>query len=173
MAGHPEGQRDIGKLNQYKDLSQEERLDRVDDNIQRAKELREEGAYEEAVEVLLEALKLDVDQDRIYYRLGNVYFDSDRLEKAEYAYEKAIELNEEHVNAQHNLAVVYKKRGKIKESVDQRKKAQKVELENPPEKDLTPDQKSAMKKLAFQSVGAVLLLIATIGAFAYLIFLAL
>ena len=76
---------------------------------------------------MLDALQYKVLVDMVYYRLGNLYFDSGDLARAEYAYMRAIETNPQHVNAHHNLSVVYKKTGRIHDSVRMRKRAARLE----------------------------------------------
>ncbi len=160
MERHKEGQeRTSDGLEKEQKLSFAEKEEHVEVALEKAKELREEEKYEKGINKLLDALQLGVNEDDVYYRLGNIYFDSGDLDRAEYAYNRAIEENDEHVNAQHNLAVVYKEQGKISKSVKQRKKANKIELENPKEPDLSEEERSYAKWFAFK------LLLMIIGGF--------
>lgn len=160
MAGHKESKERIeNELGKKSQLSYKEKEQRVLDALERAQELREKEEYDQGINKLLDALELGIDEDEVYYRLGNIYFDSGDLDRAEYAYERAIEQNEEHVNAQHNLAVVYRQQGKISKSVKQRKKANKIELENPKDPDLSEDERSYAKWFAFK------LLLMIVGGF--------
>ena len=160
MERHQEGQeRTSDGLEKEQKLSFAEKEEHVEVALEKARELREEEKYEKGINKLLDALQLGVNEDDVYYRLGNIYFDSGDLDRAEYAYNRAIEENDEHVNAQHNLAVVYKEQGKISKSVKQRKKANKIELENPKEPDLSEEERSYAKWFAFK------LLLMIIGGF--------
>ncbi|MFS8572235.1 MAG: tetratricopeptide repeat protein [Clostridia bacterium] len=91
-------------------------------------EITGEAAHAREAMRLIDALKYKVDADQIYYRLGNLYFDAGDLGRAEYAYRRAIEFNPRHVNAHHNLAVVYKKTGRVEESVRMQKKAVRIQV---------------------------------------------
>lgn len=147
MAGHTENKERSSELDPTT-LNHSAKKEIVNEKIEKAKELREDREYEQGTDTLLGALKLNVDKGRIYYRLGNIYYDQEDLERAEYSYKKAIEENEDHANAHHNLAVVYKKLGKIGKSVKQKKKAQKKEMKNPTNVDLSSSEQQRMKRLA-------------------------
>ena len=160
MARHKESKKSPElELNKDRNLSFSEKKDLVSKSLKKGRKLREQGDYDEGISKLLDALELGVKKDEVYYRLGNTYFDSGDLDRAEYAYKRAVEENEDHANAQHNLAVVYKKQGKISKSVKQRKKASKIELENPKDPDLSDEQRSYAKWFAFK------LLLLIIGGF--------
>lgn len=151
MAGHKEDKEGFGvELDSRSDLSLSEKKERVEDLLKKGQKLREEGDYNQGIDVLLEALELGVKQDEVYYRLGNTFYDADDLDRAEYSYERAIEENEEHANAQHNLAVVYREQGRIDDSVKQRKRANKIQINNPKDPDLSDDDRTFVKKLALK-----------------------
>lgn len=153
MERHKESEESLDlELETRTELPISEREERVSNSLEKAQELREQGNYDQGKEELLNALELEVKKDKVYYRLGNIFFDSGDLDRAEYAYKRAIEENEEHANAQHNLAVVYKKQGMISKSVKQRKKANKIELQNPKDPDLTEEERSYAKKFALKLV---------------------
>ena len=101
---------------------------RVEQAIAAARQARQAGRYDEAARLLLDALEHRVRADSIFFHLGNVYFDAGDLVRAEYAYRRAIQLNPSHANAHHNLAVVYKKTGRIAESVVAQKQAVRLAL---------------------------------------------
>lgn len=169
MARYSENKRsDIG-LDPSSELSHSERKAKVKATIQEAKQLREKGDYDQGIDQLVEVLQLDVLKDRIYYRLGNLYFDAGDLDRAEYAYKRAIDENDQHVNAQHNLAVVYRKQGKIGKSVKQKKKAHKIKARNPPDVDLTDQQRKKLKGFALNSVVVFLLIVGGIAGIVYLV----
>lgn len=171
MARHKESE---GKSQQSvskpaSELSSSEKKEKVQQATNQAKQLREEKKYEEGIEKLVNALQLDVNKDKIYYRLGNIYFDSEDFDRAEYAYNRAIEENEDHVNAQHNLAVVYRKQGRVSKSVKQRKKAKKVELNNPRNPDLTEEETKYAKRFALRLILVIIGGIVGLGLLIYLI----
>jgi|GEM_PF-625156 len=151
-----------------KSLSFGEKEDKVEEAIEEAKQLRKSGEYNEGIQLLVDSLQYDVLKDRVYYRLGNIYYDADDLERAEYAYKRAIEENDKHVNAQFNLSVVYKDQGRVSESVKQRKKATKIEAKNPRDVDLDEDQREWLKGCAWK---AALFALGGIGALAGIIYL--
>ncbi|MBS3740360.1 tetratricopeptide repeat protein [Candidatus Bipolaricaulota bacterium] len=169
MARHKESERSTNVEVDYEsNLSLSERKEKVSSSLEKAKDLRKQENYKKGIDLLLDALKLGVNKDEIYYRLGNIYFDAGDMDRAEYSYERAIEENEKHVNAQHNLAVVYKKLGKIGKSVKQRKKAKKIQMKNPKDPDLSDEARSYAKKFAFKLFLTITLGIAGIGLLIYL-----
>jgi len=170
MEGHKESQEGLNlELENRTELSLAEREEKVTEALEKAQELRKQENYNQGIEKLTSALELDVKKDRVYYRLGNIYFDSGDLDRAEYAYKRAIEVNDEHVNAQHNLAVVYRKQGKISKSVKQRKKANKIELENPKDPDLTDEERSYAKWFAVKLILLITGGILGLGLIVYLV----
>jgi tetratricopeptide (TPR) repeat protein len=106
----------------------EEQAAFVRDALARGEELRKAKSYKEAIALLVEALRYGIDRAPIYYRLGNVYHDAGDLPRAEYAYQRTLVVDPDHVNAMHNLAVVYKKQKKVSLFVKTYKKSQKLEL---------------------------------------------
>ncbi len=90
-----------------------QRDDAVEAALVRGEELRKSGQHGEAIRVLTEALEHGTRRATLYYRLGNTYVDKGDLERAERAYERALELDPEHVNARHNLAIVYKRQKRV------------------------------------------------------------
>jgi len=170
MEGHKESQEGLNlELENRTELSLAEREEKVTEALEKAQELRKQENYNQGIEKLTSALELDVKKDRVYYRLGNIYFDSGDLDRAEYAYKRAIEVNDEHVNAQHNLAVVYRKQGKISKSVKQRKKANKIEIENPKDPDLTDEERSYAKWFAVKLILLITGGILGLGLIVYLV----
>lgn len=117
-----------------------ERRQEVSEALQRAEELRREKRYDQGIDLLVDALQYGVDKAQIYYRLGNLYFDAKKVDHAEYAYRKAIEIEPNHVNAHHNLSVVFRQQGKISESVKFRKKASSLARRHPEQLQMSPEQ---------------------------------
>lgn len=101
--------------------------ERVKEALEKAELARRNRQYKAGIDLLLDALQYKVQVDMVFYRLGNLYFDSGDLARAEYAYRRAIETNPHHVNAHHNLSVVYKRTGRIHDSVRMRKRAARLE----------------------------------------------
>ncbi|MBI3461374.1 tetratricopeptide repeat protein [Candidatus Acetothermia bacterium] len=117
-----------------------ERRQEVSEALQRAEELRREKRYDQGIDLLVDALQYGVDKAQIYYRLGNLYFDAKKVDHAEYAYRKTIEIEPNHVNAHHNLSVVFRQQGKISESVKFRKKASSLARRHPEQLQMSPEQ---------------------------------
>jgi tetratricopeptide (TPR) repeat protein len=114
--------RDIGKLTNNK------KKEEVEKALEQANIYRKEKRFQKGIDLLLDALRYQVEEDQIYYRLGNIYYNAGDLDQAEYAYQRAIEKNKEHANAHHNLSVVYKRKGKTSEFVKMKKKATKLAI---------------------------------------------
>ncbi len=170
MERHKEGQKvNDRELDPDAELSFSEKEDRISTALERAQKLREREEYDRGIDELMDALRLGIKKDRVYYRLGNIYFDAGDLDRAEYAYKRAIEENEEHVNSQHNLAVVYKKQGKIRKFVKQRKKANKLELKDPNDPTLSEEERSYAKKFAFKLILLIVGGLAGLGLIIYLV----
>jgi len=104
----------------------------------------------------------------IYYRLGNLYIDGGDLNRAEYAYKRALEVEPHYVNAMHNLAIVYKRQKKISLYVKTYKKSQRMELRYPRNVNLSVKKKNRLRRL---SLKVLLWLLAGAGLIALLLFL--
>ncbi len=140
-------------------------LSLVEAALAQAKELRRRKDFSAAAEILLDVLRLGVQTDRVFFQLGNVFFDGGDLSRAEYAYRRATEVNPEHVNALHNLAVVYRRQGKVAESVKLQRKTMILELRRRPrgEQALPPEMARRARWAGLQGmlvVGVILALIA-------------
>lgn len=134
----------------------------VESAIIKAEELRKQKQYKEAIDLLVDVLEAGLLKPRIYYRLGNIYYDMGDLDRAEYAYKRAIEFSPEHINAHYNLSVVYKKKGMIEESVEYLRKAYLLELKYPRRSQLTQDQKIWARVIAlkqFMFIAAIIIAI--------------
>jgi tetratricopeptide (TPR) repeat protein len=123
-------------------------LPKVEEALEKAERLRREGRYREGIELLIDALQYGLEKAKSYFRLGNLYFDAGDLERAEYAYKRAIEHDPEHVNAYHNLSVVYRRQGRIGEYVKLRKRALKLAARQPVE--LPEEQARRARRLALR-----------------------
>ena len=148
--------------------TREEQVAFVRDAIARADNLRKDKQFKEAISLLVEALQYGIDKATLYYRLGNVYFDGADLSRAEYAYNRALELNPKHVNAMHNLAVVYKRQKKVSLYVKTYKKAQRMALRYPKNPEFSATDK---RRIRFLSVKALLWIAGVLGVGAVLIWL--
>jgi len=107
----------------------------IDHALDRAEALRQAGAYDEGIRLLNDALAREVDHAAIYFRLGNLYIDQGDLDRAERAYRRVLELDPNHSRAKNNLAVVYKRQGKIHLFVRTYKEAQRMALRLPGRRD--------------------------------------
>ena len=148
--------------------TREEQAAFVREAITRADELRREKRFQEAISLLVEALQYGIDKATLYYRLGNVYFDGADLSRAEYAYNRAIEVDPKHLNAMHNLAVVYKRQKKISLYVKTYKKSQRMALRYPRNPKLSPGEK---RRIRFLSARVFLWIVGGFGAVAVLVWL--
>lgn len=140
----------------------------VRDALERAKALRRKKDYKTGISLLVEALKYGIDKAMIYYRLGNLYIDGGDLNRAEYAYKRALEVEPHYVNAMHNLAIVYKRQKKISLYVKTYKKSQRMELRYPRNVNLSVKKKNRLRRL---SLKVLLWLLAGAGLIALLLFL--
>ena len=122
----------------------------VADALARAEEYRKRKEFKEGIHLLVEALRYGINKAMIYYRLGNIYIDAGDLSRAEYAYKRALEIDPHHVNAMHNLAVVYKRQGKISLYVKTYKKSQRMEIRHPRAVPLTPEAKRRLHRFGWQ-----------------------
>ena len=119
--------------------------------------------------MLLDALKYRLELARIYFRLGNLYFDSGKLDKAESAYKQAIEEDPKYASAYHNLGVVYRRQGKIGQSVKMLKKARRLELRYPRPVKLTQDQKRVLRRMALPMISIPFVALILVLVIIYLI----
>ena len=137
----------------------------VEEALARAEELRRKKRYKEGISLLVEALKYGINKAMIYYRLGNIYIDGGDLGRAEYAYKRALEVDPHHVNAMHNLAIVYKRQKKMSLYVKTYKKSQRMELRYPRQVDLALEEKRRLRRFSLKVLfwlligGALLFLI--------------
>jgi len=126
----------------------EEQIAFVRDALTRADELRKKKEYGEAISLLVDALQYGLEKAMIYYRLGNIYVDGEDLARAEYAYNRALEMDPNFVNAMHNLAVVYRRQKKMSLYVKTYKKSQRLAIKNPHKTNFNADQQRRIRGLS-------------------------
>jgi len=117
---------ELGSMSTQELKTPEEQEAAVQGALRRAEALRKKKACREGIDLLVEALKYGINRETIYYRLGNLYFDGGDLNRAEYAYKRALEVDPHHANAMHNLAIVYKQQKKVSLYVTTYKEAQRM-----------------------------------------------
>lgn len=129
-----------------------------------AETLRKQKKFTEARDLLIDALRRNEQTAQVYFRLGNVYHDQGDFERAEYTYRRAIDHDAHHINAHHNLSVIYRKQGRITESIKQRKKANKIARQHPEKVTFSEEQmailKGFAKKVIIFGMAIVVLLVA-------------
>lgn len=129
-------------------LTEPERRARVAEALRLGEELRRAKEYDKGIDVLVEALQYGVEKAKIYFRLGNIYFDAGKLEHAEYAYRRAIDIDPTHVNAHHNLSVVLRKQGRLSEAIRMKRHAERLAMQYPQQIQLTPEQIERARQFA-------------------------
>lgn len=140
--------------------------------LAKAEELRRAKRYKEGIDLLVEVLRYGVLKPQVYFRLGNIYFDQGDLSRAEYAYQRAIQEDPKYASAYHNLGVVYRRQGKVDQSVKMLKKARNLEIRYPPKVALSPEERKLLKRLSLPMilipivvVLAILLIVYIVGQF--------
>jgi len=128
------------------ELTETQRRELCDQALAQAEHLRREKCYQEGTDLLLEALKYGLQKNLIYFRLGNIFFDRGDLSRAEHCYRRATEEDPEYASAYHNLGVVYRRQGKVGQSVRSLKKARRLELRKPRTIMPTPGQQPKPKR---------------------------
>ncbi|MFQ5795034.1 MAG: tetratricopeptide repeat protein [Candidatus Bipolaricaulia bacterium] len=148
-------------------LTEEERRKQVEAALNEGKQLRKAKRHEEGIDLLVDALRYGVEKAHIYYQLGNIYYDVGDLDRAEYAYKRAITTDPDHVNAHHNLGVIYRQQGRIAESIKIQKRATRLEMKRPRRANWNPVQRKWLQRMAWRSlmIGAVLIGIVTLIVF--------
>jgi len=126
----------------------EEQLSFVRESMTKADRLRKKKDYEPAISLLVEALRFGLEKAQIYYKLGNVYIDGGDLARAEYAYNRALEMDPKFVNAMHNLAVVYRRQKKMALYVRTYKKSQRLAIKHPHKTEFDGSQKKRIRGLS-------------------------
>ena len=147
-------------------LSTEDKAAFVRDALEKAEEHRRADEHKEGISLLVEALKYGVDRAQVYYRLGNLYIDSGDLTRAEYVYKRALEVDPKHINAMHNLSIVYKRQKKISEYVKTYKRSQRMALRHPRNYKL---DRASKKRVRALSARILLWIVAGVAVIALLI----
>ncbi len=124
----------------------------VEGALAQAEELRRAGRPAEGVALLLDALRYGEAKAQVLFRLGNLYFEQGDLARAEHAYRRATEEDPRHASAHHNLGVVYRRQGRIAQSVQMLKKARRLDLRYPRRVDLTPEERERARRWAWRGV---------------------
>ncbi|UCF10488.1 MAG: tetratricopeptide repeat protein [Candidatus Bipolaricaulota bacterium] len=138
-------------------LAEQERF--VREAIEKADEHRKKKRFKEGIDLLVEALRFGLEKETIYFRLGNIYIDAGDLNRAEYAYKRALEVEPHYANAMHNLAIVYKRQKKIDLYVRTYKKSQRMAIRYPKRSNLSPEVKGTLRRDAWKLFGIVLAVI--------------
>jgi tetratricopeptide (TPR) repeat protein len=140
-------------------VSLAEQEDFVRDAIVKADGHRKKKEFKDGIELLVEALRFGIEKATIYYRLGNIYVDAGDLNRAEYAYKRALEVDPHYANAMHNLAIVYKRQKKLDLYVRTYKKSQRMAIRYPRSSNLSSEVKSTLRRDAWRLFGIVLVVI--------------
>jgi tetratricopeptide (TPR) repeat protein len=98
---------------------------------QRAFQKQEIGAFEEAIEILNQALKIDPKFVPAFYRMGSVYEEWDQRKQAIAAYQQALNLDLNHLDARLGLASVYSKSLKSELAIMEYEKAAALKPTDP------------------------------------------
>ena len=77
--------------------------------IKQAKSKQATGAYDEAIDALDQALKINSSHEQAYYQKGLIYEEWDKRKEALEAYQKAVEINPNFNDARLGLASLYDK----------------------------------------------------------------
>ena len=125
-----------------------ERRAEVTKSLEQAEEMRLAGNHEEAISLLSNTLQQGIDLAQVYYRLGNTYYDAKKYEHAEYSFRRAIDNDPIHINAHYNLGVVYRKMGRIDESMKMRRKANKIARQHPEKLKVSQEQIKQVRSVA-------------------------
>lgn len=133
--------------------------------LARAEELRRAGRHEEGIALLLDALGYGAAKAQVLFRLGVLYFERGDLGKAEYAFRRATEEDPHYASAFHNLGVVYRRQGKIAQSVKMLKKAQWLEVRYPRRVELPPEGRAAARRARWFALAPLLVAGAVLAFF--------
>ena len=90
--------------------------------IKKAREKQKIGAYSEAVDELMTALKIDPDFIQAHYQIGSVFEEWDDRPEAIKAYRKVLQLEPKHADARMGLASVFSKQVKNELAIEEYKK---------------------------------------------------
>ncbi len=138
--------------------------------LAQAEALRQAGRHEEGINLLLDVLRYGEAKAQVLFRLGNLYFDRGDLARAEHAYRRATEEDPRHSSAHHNLGVVYRRQGKISQSVRMLKRARWLDVRYPRAVNLSPVQRRILRRrvwpmalLPVAGLGLIILVLWLVG----------
>ncbi|QAA77299.1 MAG: hypothetical protein BIP78_1533 [Candidatus Bipolaricaulis sibiricus] len=129
--------------------------------LDQAEEFRRAGRHAEGIALLLDTLRYGESKAQVLFRLGNLYFEQDDLSRAERAYTRATEEDPHHASAYHNLGVVYRRQGKIAQSVKMLKKARWLDVRHP-RSPTTVLPKGALRRRAWPMIAVPLFVLGLI-----------
>jgi tetratricopeptide (TPR) repeat protein len=81
--------------------------------------LKEQKKYDEAIEILRNAIKEEPENAQLYNESGLVYMGSEHLDYAEKFFNKALTVQQRYPEASTNLGIVYLKQGKLARAIKQ------------------------------------------------------
>lgn len=84
------------------------------DYIKQAFELKNQGCYKQAIEMLYKTLETEIDNIEILYQLGELYFQLHNYARAEKYLEKVLLKNSSHVESYKLLEEIYIRQGELK-----------------------------------------------------------
>jgi tetratricopeptide (TPR) repeat protein len=88
------------------------------------------GAYEEAIEILHQTLKLEPELVTTYYQMGLVYFEMDQRDKAINSFKKALQIEPQNLQARLKIGEVYSKMTRNDLAVEEFLKAELIKPNN-------------------------------------------
>ena len=83
------------------------------DYIKQAFELKNQGCYKQAIEMLYKTLETEIDNAEILYQLGDLYFQLHNYNRAEKYLEKVLIKNPSHIESYKMLKEIYLRRGDL------------------------------------------------------------
>ena len=83
------------------------------DYIKQAFELKNQGCYKQAIEMLYKTLETEIDNAEILYQLGELYFQLHNYARAEKYLEKVLQKNPSHVESYKLLKEIYLRRNEL------------------------------------------------------------
>lgn len=116
--------------------------------LEQAERFRQKKQFTKARDLLIDVLQHNVEAAQIYFRLGNIYHDQKDFDHAEYAYRRAIDHDATYINAHHNLSVVFRRQGRLAESVKQSRKASKIARQHPEKIEFSDEQVTSLRSFA-------------------------
>lgn len=126
----------------------------AEESLAQAKTLRRQKRFDEAAALLLASLERGTLADKIFFQLGNIYFDAGDIGRAEHSYRRATEVNPDYASAFYNLGAVYKRQKKTAASIQAQRRAMMLELlgksRNSPT--LSPEAAQWARRMSYQGI---------------------